>query len=112
MRHVPVADDDNLEERNVSRSIHIVALVAMFATTSIATGHAQGMLLDFVADRVIQRYQTSSCKQLKQDRAEGPSEIEKLALDFLRDDSQARVAFIDKIAAPVANKMFVCGMFP
>jgi len=28
---------------------------------------------------------------------------------FLRHDSQARVAFIDKVAAPVLNKMFECG---
>jgi hypothetical protein len=31
---------------------------------------------------------------------------------FLRNDSQARMAFIDKIAAPVLNKMFECGMIP
>jgi hypothetical protein len=30
----------------------------------------------------------------------------------LRHDSQARVAFIDKIAAPVLNKMFECGLIP
>jgi hypothetical protein len=34
----------------------------------------------------------------------------KLAIDFLRDDSQARVAFIDKVAPPVANKLFECRM--
>jgi hypothetical protein len=70
------------------------------------------MLLDYAADRVIQKYQTSTCEQLKQQRAEGPTEKEKAALDFLRGDSQAREAFINKIAAPVANKMFECGMFP
>ena len=77
-----------------------------------AAAHAQGMLLDYAADRVIQKYQTSSCEQLKQMRSEPQSEKEKLALDFLRGDSQARSAFIDKVAAPVANKMFECGMFP
>ena len=35
-----------------------------------------------------------------------------MALDYLRNDAQARVAFINRIAAPVANKMFECGMFP
>jgi hypothetical protein len=29
-----------------------------------------------------------------------------------RDDEKARVAFIDKIAAPVLNKMIECGMAP
>jgi hypothetical protein len=49
---------------------------------------------------------------LKQARADGPSLKEKAALEFLRNDDQARVAFIDKIAPVVANKMFECGMFP
>jgi hypothetical protein len=61
---------------------------------------------------VIQKYQTSTCEQLKARKDEPKSEKEKLAIEFLRNDSQARVAFIDKIAAPVANKMFECGMFP
>jgi hypothetical protein len=88
--------------------------VATFISAMIVTGAvaAQGMLLDFAADRVIQKYQTSTCEQLKQQREEPKTEKEKLAIEFLRNDSQARVAFIDKIAAPVANKMFECGMFP
>ena len=51
-------------------------------------------------------------RALRAQKDEPKSEKEKLAIDFLRNDSQARVAFIDKIAAPVANKMFECGMFP
>jgi hypothetical protein len=43
---------------------------------------------------------------------ERPSEKEKIALDMLRDDPKARVAFVDKIAAPVLNKMFECSMIP
>jgi hypothetical protein len=61
---------------------------------------------------VIQKYQTSTCEQLKQQKDEPKSEKEKLAIEFLRNDSQARVPFIDKIAPPVANKLFECGMIP
>jgi hypothetical protein len=96
----------------VSKSIGAAALAFSFIIGGAMAAHAQGMLLDYAADRVIQKYQTSTCEQLKQSRAEGPSEKEKAAMDFLRGDTQARVAFIDKIAAPVANKMFECGMFP
>jgi hypothetical protein len=71
-----------------------------------------GMMLDHVANRVVPKHQTSSCEQLKQMRAEPPSFKVKEALEFLHSDTQARVAFIDRIAAPVANKMFECGMFP
>lgn len=94
----------------MSKSIGVAAFVSALIVAGAAA--AQGMLLDFAADRVIQKYQTSTCEQLKAQKDEPKSEKEKLAIDFLRNDSQARVAFIDKIAAPVANKMFECGMFP
>jgi len=35
-----------------------------------------------------------------------------MAIEFLLNDSQARVAFIDKVAAPILNKMFECGLIP
>lgn len=88
--------------------------VAMCVSALIVAGDvaAQGMLLDFAADKVIQKYQTATCEQLKQQKEEPKSEKEKLAIEFLRNDSQARVAFIDKVAAPVANKLFECGLIP
>ena len=88
--------------------------VVMFVSPLMVAGAvgAQGMLLDYAADKVIQKYQGATCEQLRAQKNEPPSEKEKLAVDFLRNDSQARVAFIDKIAAPVLNKMFECGMIP
>ena len=73
---------------------------------------AQGVLVDAAADRVIKKFEAATCDQLKAQKNEPPSEKEKIALDLLRDDPKARVAFIDKIAAPVLNKMFECGMIP
>ncbi len=73
---------------------------------------AQGMLLDFAADKVITKYQTSSCDELKAQKKDPPSVKEKEAIELLRNDSQARIFFIKKIAAPVLNKMFDCGMIP
>ena len=96
----------------MSKSVGLATLVAAAIVVGTSIAHAQGMLLDYAADRVIQKYQTSTWEQLKQLRDEPKSEKEKLAIDFLRNDTQARVAFIDKIAAPVANKKFECGMFP
>jgi len=94
----------------VSKSIG----VAVFLSALIVAGAvgAQGMLLDFASDKVIQKYQGATCDQLKAQKAEAPSEKEKMAVEFLRNDSQARVAFINKIAAPVLNKMFECGLIP
>jgi hypothetical protein len=30
----------------------------------------------------------------------------------MRNDPERRAAFINKVAAPIANKMFECGMLP
>jgi uncharacterized protein YifE (UPF0438 family) len=70
------------------------------------------MLLDFAADKVIKKYETATCEQLKVQKDEPRTEQEKMAIEFLRNDSQARVAFIDKVAAPILNKMFECGLIP
>ena len=88
--------------------------VAIFVSTLIVAGAvaAQGMLADDAADKVIKKYQAATCDQLKAQKSEPPSEREKIALALLRDDPKARVAFVDKIAAPVLNKMFECNMIP
>jgi len=90
------------------------ATIALFVSAAVVAGAvaAQGMLLDFAADKVIQKYKTSTCEQLWAAKQEPKNDKEKAAINFLRNDAQARVAFIDKIAAPVANKMFECGMIP
>jgi cytochrome c-type biogenesis protein CcmH/NrfG len=105
-----MADQQDDEERNMRKSYG----VAIFVAALVAAGAvaAQGMLVDAAADKVIAKYQAATCDQLKAQKSEPPSEKEKMALDVLRDDSKARVAFVDKIAAPVLNKMFECGMIP
>lgn len=65
-----------------------------------------------VADKVIGKYQSATCEQLWQQRGEPKSPEEQRAVQFLRNDPQARTAFIDRVAAPIANKLFECGMIP
>jgi hypothetical protein len=88
--------------------------VAVFVSALIVAGAvaAQGMLVDAAADRVIKKFEAATCDELKAQRKEPPSEKERIAMDLLRDDPKARVAFIDKIAAPVLNKMFECSIIP
>ncbi len=93
------------------RWLTIVAVV-LFGTAAIA----QYPILDMVAGKVVQKYQGSSCEQLWQERAQKngqpKSEREQQAVQMLHDDPQMRAAFIDKVAAPIANKLFECGMIP
>jgi hypothetical protein len=94
----------------VSKSIGSAVFVSILIVAGAVA--AQGMLVDSAADKVIKKYQAATCDQLKAQKAEPPSEKEKIALDLLRDDPKARVAFVNKIAAPVLNKMFECSMIP
>ena len=77
---------------------------------------AQFPVMNMVADKVIQKYQSSSCQQLWQEKAQGQSkpkpEMEQRAVQMLRQDAQMRQAFFDKVASPIVNKMFECGMVP
>ncbi len=80
----------------------------------LGAASAQYPIMDKVADKVIQKYQSSTCEQLYQEKAQKkqPSPQEQKAIQLLHDDPQMRAAFINKIAAPIANKMFECGMIP
>ena len=81
----------------------------------VCVGNAQQYpIMDKIADKVIQKYQTSTCEQLWQQKAKKapPSAEEQRAIQMLKGDPQMRQAFINKIAAPIANKMFDCGMIP
>lgn len=81
----------------------------------VCVGNAQQYpIMDKIASKVIQKYQSSTCEQLWQQKAnkQPPSQEEQKAIQVLKGDPQMRAAFIDKIAAPIANKMFECGMIP
>jgi hypothetical protein len=77
-------------------------------------GQQQYPILDQVANKVIAKYQNSTCQQLWVQRAEKapPSAEQQRAIQFLKSDPQMRAIFINKVAAPIANKMFECGMIP
>jgi hypothetical protein len=94
----------------MSKSIGAAVLVsALFIAGGAA---AEGRMLDFAADKVIKKYETATCEELKAKKDEPSSEMEKMAVDFLHHDAGARQAFLDKIAAPVMNKMIECGLVP
>ncbi len=89
----------------------LFALVPALLFAGVAAAQ-QYPLMDMMADRVIQRYREASCEQLWERRGKPKPEEEKNLIQLMRGDPQMRTAFINKIAAPVANKMFECGMVP
>ena len=87
--------------------------LAIFLTLLVAgVAGAQYPIIDMVAGKVIQKYQQSNCEQLWEAKGKPKSAQEQEMITMLRNDPQMRTAFIDKIAGPVANKMFECGMLP
>ena len=87
-------------------------LASIVAGIVAGIAYAQYPILDMVADRVVQKYQSSSCEQLWQKKGEPKSMEEQRIVGLLQSDPQMRTAFINRVAAPIANKMFECGMIP
>jgi hypothetical protein len=106
------------------RSNHWILVLAVFPValaaliflrpTRAAQPPQQYPIMDKVADKIILKYQKSTCEQLwiKKSEKTPPSPEEQKAVIFLKSDPQMRLAFINKIAPPIANKMFDCGMIP
>ena len=95
-----------------------LALACALACIGAAETRAQSQypMMDRVAQRVIEKYQTSSCQQLAAQRGQPPSgrraEMEQRVVQLLHQDPQLREAFLNRVAAPIANKLFECGMIP
>ena len=94
------------------KTIRLKALAAV-ATLAFA-GHAAAdyPLMNAVADKVIQKYQSSTCEQLWAQKQQPKSEQEQKVIGLLKSDPQLRIAFMNKVAGPISNKMFECGMIP
>ena len=73
----------------MSKRTWIVAAVAASFAAGIA--YAQFPIMDRVADKVIQKYQTSTCEQLWQEKAQGQGqpkpEMEQRAIKALQERS-------------------------
>jgi len=91
----------------------VSAVAAVFATAADAQ---QYPIMEKVADKVVQKYQTSSCEQLAAERASAKNKpkppAEQKVVEALRNDPQMRQAFFNRIAPTVVNKLFECGMIP
>lgn len=73
-------------------------------------------IMEKVAQKVIEKYQKSSCADLKGQKQQQPSpeeaQMKKRVIEALKKDPKMRQDFMDRVAGPIANKMFECGMIP
>jgi hypothetical protein len=93
----------------LNRSI-VFGVAAAFAAVGVSG--SQYPMLDMVAQKVIARYEQSTCEQLWEARGKPKPQQEQELLQLLQGDPQMRTVFINEVAGPVANKMFECGLIP
>lgn len=103
--------------------IYVLAVGATMAlAASLPIANAQGgpqagyPIADKLAEKVIDHYQSASCEQIAAKKAQPPSPEEaqkkQRVVQLMRDDPNLRAYFLGKVAAPIANKLFECGMIP
>jgi len=96
----------------MSKRYFLLGMTLVLSLLSSAV--AQYPILDKIAGQVIQKYQSSTCEQLYVQKAakQAPGPEAQKLIQLLQSDPQMRAVFINKIAPPIANKMFDCGMVP
>ena len=98
------------------RRLYLLVLVSVLLPVGLARAQESYPIMEKVAQKIIEHYQTSSCQQLAQQKSQsrtGPrAQIEQRAIQLLRNDPQMRTEFLNRVAAPIANKLFECGMIP
>jgi hypothetical protein len=94
----------------------VTASAAVTSWSSIARASPAGTRFenDALTVSVIQKYQTSSCDQLWQQKAapKPKSPAEEKVVGLLRTDARMREEFINLVSGPIVTKMFECGMVP
>ncbi|HEV7550619.1 MAG TPA: hypothetical protein VGP65_03000 [Candidatus Angelobacter sp.] len=102
----------------MSRWFSSLAILGLLTIASLSFGQAaqQYPIADKVADKIIAKYQTSTCEQLKEKKQAGHAgqeeEMQTRVVELLKNDKAMREHFLNRIAGPVVNKMFECGMIP
>jgi hypothetical protein len=90
-------------------SLLAVAAIVIYWTV----GHTQQHpMLDALANKVIAKYQQSSCEQLSKQKNGPKTPQEQKAVELLHNNPQMRTEFLNKVAPPIANKMLECGLIP
>ena len=100
----------------MKRSYLLAVGTVLFYVGSASAQGGQYPLMDKVVQKVIQKYQTSSCAQLAQEKSQpktgNQAQMQDRAVEMMRNDPAMRAAFINQVAAPIANRLFECGMIP
>jgi hypothetical protein len=95
----------------------LIALLMLIAAFPYGSAQeSEYPMMDKVAQKVIEKYQKSSCEELKAQKEQPPdpqqAATKQKVVGLLKNDPKMREQFLNKVAAPIANKLFECGMVP
>lgn len=105
----------------ITRYRLMLPVAVLLGVAVLSPGSAQQSdypIADKVAQKVIDKYQKTSCEELKAEKEspKAPSAQEaatkQKAVEMLKKDPKMREQFLNKVAPVIANKMFECGMIP
>lgn len=100
----------------MGKKTFLMVATGLVCLCTIHSWAQQYPMLDRVAERLVQKYQTSSCQQIAEERGHHPTgqreEMEERVVRLLHEDPRMRAEFINRVAAPIADKLFECGMIP
>jgi hypothetical protein len=94
----------------------VLFLMLAWEIPPASTQQSEYPMMDKVAQKVIDKYQNSSCEDLKAQKQQ-PTDPQQAAtkqkvVGLLKSDPKMREQFLNKVAGPIANKMFECGLIP
>ncbi len=96
----------------MDKGTYVLAIATALLSFGGIANAQQYPIVDEIAHKMVQKYRSASCEQLWQQRGQPKSPREQELIQALRNDPQMRAVFIDRVAAPIAYKMFECGLLP
>jgi hypothetical protein len=97
--------------KRLARIAFVLSLVALGAVAGVSAAQ-QYPMVDQVAQKVVQRYQTATCEQLWEARGKPKTADQQWAIEILRQNPGMQKEFLSRVAVPVAEKLFECGLIP
>ena len=98
------------------RRFSLLALVSVLLPVGLARRRSRTRSWRRSPRRSSRNTRPRPARQLAQQKSQPPTgqkaQMEQRAVQALRNDPQMRTAFINRVAAPIANKLFECGMIP
>ena len=104
----------------MKKSPLVLAILSAIALS--ACGQSKEALLDTAANFVIEKYQNASCEEVadmqpksaEEAKADGSpdAKLQAKAIELLQNNPELREEFINRVAGPIANRMFDCDLIP